>query len=144
MGIFEEISTTDSLGRRTGPRTRHTLEQKLRVLEEVRTSGTSVAVVARRNGLNANQVFGWRRQQRRGLLSTQSAKGDAKMLPVEVGTPTVLPTERAAAVTLSRQPRSEKPTCLIEIRLRNGHAIVLHGQADGEALSSVIDLLIKR
>ena len=144
MGIFEEISTTDSLGRRTGPRTRHTLEEKLRVLEEARKSGTSVAVVARRNGLNANQVFGWRRQQRRGLLGTQLAKGDAKMLPVEVGTPTILPTERAAAVTLSRPPLAEKPTRLIEIRLRNGHAIVMHGQADGEALSRVIELLLKR
>jgi hypothetical protein len=32
VGIFaEEIVTTDTLGRRTGPRTRHTNEEKLRI-----------------------------------------------------------------------------------------------------------------
>jgi transposase len=144
VSIFEEISTMDALGRRTGPRTRHTLEEKLRVLDEVRKSGTSVAVVARRNGLNANQVFGWRRQHRQGLLNAQAKNGDAKMLPVEVGTPTLLPTERATPAMLSRSPRTEKPARLIEVRLRNGHGIVLHGWTDGEALSGVIDLLLKR
>ena len=34
MGIFaEEIVTTDTLGRRTGPRTRHTIEERLRIPE---------------------------------------------------------------------------------------------------------------
>ena len=37
MGIFaEEIVTTDTLGRRTGPRMRHTIEEKLRIVEEAR------------------------------------------------------------------------------------------------------------
>ena len=47
MGIFaEEIVTTDTLGRRTGPRTRHTVEEKLRIVEETRARGASVATVA--------------------------------------------------------------------------------------------------
>jgi hypothetical protein len=37
VGIFaEEIVTTDTLGRRTGPRMRHTIEEKLRIVEETR------------------------------------------------------------------------------------------------------------
>ena len=85
MGIFaEEIVTTDTLGRRTGPRTRHTIEEKLRIVEEARAKGASVAMVARRHNLNANQVFAWRRQHRRGLLNPQAAKEDAKLLPVTV------------------------------------------------------------
>src|SRR5271168_2848342 len=96
VGIFEEIVTTDSLGRRTGPRTRHTIEEKLRIVEETRARGASVATVARRHNINPNQVFAWRQLYRRGLLKPQAAKGDAKMLPVKVSTPTVLPTERAA------------------------------------------------
>jgi hypothetical protein len=34
VGIFaEEIVTTDTLGRRTGPWMRHTIEEKLRIVE---------------------------------------------------------------------------------------------------------------
>ena len=92
MGIFaEEIVTTDTLGRRTGPRTRHTIEEKLRIVEETRARGASVATVARRHNVNPNQVFAWRQLYRRGLLNPQYAKDDAKLLPVKVSTPTVLP-----------------------------------------------------
>ncbi len=144
MGIFaEEIVTTDTLGRRTGPRTRHTIEEKLRIIEEARAKGASVAMVARRHHINANQVFAWRRQHRRGLLNPQAAKDDAELLPVKVSTPTVLPTERVTPTT----PRPSEPkqaSRLIEIRLRNGHSIVVRGPVDGEALSRVIDLLVDR
>ena len=145
MGIFaEEIVTTDTLGRRTGPRTRHTIEAKLRIVEETRARGASVAMVARRHHVNPNQVFAWRRLYRRGLLNPRAAKSDAKMLPVKVSTPTVLPTERAASAAASQSPRAEQASRLIEIRLRNGHSIVLRGRVDAEALSRVIDLLVQR
>jgi len=53
VGIFaEEIVTTDTLGRRTGPRMRHTIEEKLRIVEETRAKGASVAMVARLAGVN--------------------------------------------------------------------------------------------
>jgi len=144
VGIFaEEIVTTDTLGRRTGPRMRHTLEEKLRIVEEARAKGASVAMVARRHNLNANQVFAWRRQHRRGLLNPQAAKDDAKLLPVKVSTPTVLPTERATP-TAPSPSESKQAAQLIEIRLRNGHSIVVRGRVDGEALARVIDLLVER
>jgi transposase len=143
VGIFEEVVTTDTLGRRTGPRMRHTIEEKLRIVEEARAKGASVAMVARRHNLNANQVFAWRRQHRRGLLNPQAVTDDAKLLPVTVSTPTVLPTERAPPPPPS--PSEPKQAAqLIEIRLRNGHSIVVRGRVDGEALSSVIDLLVER
>lgn len=146
MGIFaEEIVTTDKLGRRTGPRTQHTIEEKLRIVEETRARGASVATVARRHNVNPNQVFAWRQLYRRGLLSPQAAKGDAKMLPVKVSTPTVLPSERALRATPSQSASEPKQASrLIEIRLSNGHSIVLHGRVDADALSRVIDLLVQR
>jgi transposase len=145
VGIFEEVVTTDTLGRRTGPRMRHTIEEKLRIVEEARAKGASVAMVARRHNLNANQVFAWRRQHRRGLLNPQAAKEDAKLLPVTVNTPTVLPTERATPATPSQRPSEPKQASqLIEVRLRNGHSIVVRGRVDGEALARVIDLLVER
>jgi transposase-like protein len=146
VGIFaEEIVTTDTLGRRTGPRTRHTIEEKLRIVEETRARGASVAMVARRHHVNPNQVFAWRQLYRRGLLNPQAAKSDAKMLPVKVSTPTVLPTERAASAAASQSPAERKQASrLIEIRLSNGHSIVVRGRVDAEALSRVIDLLVQR
>ena len=142
--IFEEVVTTDKLGRRTGPRAQHSIEEKLRIVEETRVRGASVATVARRHNVNPNQVFAWRQLYRRGLLTGQAAKGEAQMLPVTVSTPTVLPTERAAAPVARQTPRTKPRARLIEIRLRNGHRIVLHGRVDTEALSRVIDLLVQR
>ena len=146
MGIFaEEIVTTDTLGRRTGPRTRHTIEEKLRIVQETRVRGASVATVARRHNVNPNQVFAWRQLYRRGLLNPQAAPGDQKMLPVKVSTPTVLPTERAASAAASQSPSEPKQASrLIEIRLRNGHSVVVRGRVDAKALSRVIDLLVQR
>ena len=146
MGIFaEEIVTTDTLGRRTGPRMRHTIEEKLQIVEETRAKGASVATVARRHHVNPNQVFAWRQLYRRGLLKPPSAKGDAKMLPVKVSTPTVMPTERAESAAVSQSPSQPKQASRrIEIRLSNGHSIVVRGRVDTQALSRVIDLLVQR
>jgi transposase len=145
VGIFaEEIVTTDTLGRRTGPRTRHTVEEKLRIVEETRARGASVATVARRHNVKPNQVFAWRQLYRRGLLHPQATKGDAKMLPVKVSTPTVLPTERARHTVPSQSSEPKQASRLIEIKLSNGHSIMLHGRVDAEALSRVIDLLVQR
>ena len=146
MGIFaEEIVTTDTLGRRSRPRTRHTIEEKLRIVQETRVRGASVATVARRHHVNPNQVFAWRQLYRRGLLNPPAAPGDQKMLPVKVSTPTVLPTERAASAAASQSPAEPKQASrLIEIRLRNGHSVVVRGRVDAEALSRVIDLLVQR
>jgi transposase len=36
--------------------------QKCRIVEETFVPGASVAVVARRNNVNANQVFDWRKK----------------------------------------------------------------------------------
>jgi transposase-like protein len=124
---------------------RHTIEEKLRIVQETRVRGTSVATVARRHHVNPNQVFAWRQLYRRGLLNPQAAPGDQKMLPVKVSTPTVLPTERVASAAASQSPSEPKQASrLIEIRLRNGHSIVVRGRVDTQALSRVIDLLVQR
>lgn len=48
-----------------------TLEEKLAIIEEASQPNTSVALVARKHGINANQVFDWLRPHRRGLLESQ-------------------------------------------------------------------------
>jgi transposase len=124
---------------------RHTIEEKLRIVQETRARGASVATVARRHNVNPNQVFAWRQLHRRGLLNPQAVHGDPKMLPVKVSTPTVLPTERARRTVPRQSPREPKRASRrIEIKLSNGHRIVLRGRVDTEALSRVIDLLVQR
>jgi len=61
MDTSVEAVTTDTLGRRTGPRELRTNEEKRRIVEETLKPGASVAIVARAHVVNANLVFGWRR-----------------------------------------------------------------------------------
>ena len=57
------------------------LEEKRRIVEETLESGASVARVARRHAVNANQVFYWRKKYREGRLG----KGrSSNLLPVAV------------------------------------------------------------
>jgi hypothetical protein len=65
------------------------------------------------------------------------------MLPVEVGTPTVMPTERAVRAP-HKTDRRERGSKLIEIKLANGHSILIHGRVHARSLASVIDLLVRR
>ena len=139
----ERAGPTDSLGRRTGPRQSHTVEEKLRIVQETHVRGASVATVARRHNINPNQVFAWRQMYRRGLLSASAEKAGTSMLPVKVSTPTVLPTERAR-VGARMKASCEADAGIIELKLRSGHCIVLHGTVDTAALRILLDLLVHR
>jgi transposase-like protein len=45
----------------SGKRRYRTVEERRRIVEETLAAGVSVAVVARRHGVNANQLFQWRK-----------------------------------------------------------------------------------
>ena len=111
MDTCAEAVATDALGRRTGPRQKHTLEEKRRIVEETHVRGASVATVARRHQVNANQVFAWRQLYRQGLLGEKAAGEVAEMLPVKVTTPTVLPTEHPRGRPTGTQRRCP-PGCI--------------------------------
>jgi transposase-like protein len=63
-------------------RQRRSIADKRRIVEETLLPGASVARVARAHGINANQVFGWRRLYLAGRLGGQ--KAGIKLLPVRV------------------------------------------------------------
>jgi transposase len=54
-------------------RRRWSPEQKLAMVRESLQPGQSVSVVARRHGVNANQLFQWRKLYQNGSLSAVSA-----------------------------------------------------------------------
>jgi transposase len=60
-----------------------TVSEKRRIAELTFEPGASVALVARAHGVNANQVFKWRRALKRGELNEPSAASTA-MLPVSL------------------------------------------------------------
>jgi transposase len=139
MDTCAEPIATDTLGRRTGPRQRHSIEQKRRIVEETHVRGASVATVARRHQVNANQVFAWRQLYRQGLLEEKAA---AEMLPVKVTTPTVLPTEHSRGRP-SPSTQRRCPSGCIEIELPGGACIRVHGPVDRRALKHVVALLVR-
>src|SRR6202041_1522653 len=60
-------------------RRRRSIEEKRRIVEETLEAGGSVARVARRHAVNANQVFYWRKKYREGRLGNVPS---SKLLPV--------------------------------------------------------------
>jgi transposase len=129
-----EVDTSgQGLVKRGSQRQRHALEEKRRIVEETLEPGASVARVARAHGVNANQVFAWRRQYRQGLL--ESANGVAGLLPVQV----VEAGERTGGPRSARSGRSAAG--LIQLELPKGHLRIV-GRVDVEALRVVLEQLL--
>ena len=121
--------------KRVPPRRRRSVEEKRRIVERTLEAGASVARVARTHGVNANQVFAWRRQYRQGLL--ECGKGDAlRLLPVRV-------TEAAGSEAAgSRSAQTQRtPAGLIHIEFPKGH-LRIAGRVDTEALRVVLEKLL--
>ena len=70
-------------------------------MEETLEAGASVARVALKHGVNANQVFQWRRLFRDGKLGVPP-EGAMKLLPVSVADDEELPRPAPAEVVSSR------------------------------------------
>jgi transposase len=57
-------------------------QERRRIVEETLRPGASVAVIARQHGVNANQVFHWRKLYREGRLGVEPAA--AQLVPVRI------------------------------------------------------------
>lgn len=139
MDTSTAISAVDTLGRRVAPRRYRTVEEKIRICTESRMVGASVAEVARRHGVNANQVFTWRLQQEQGVLGRRRRGRPAavKLLPVQVRNETQEPLAEASTATLAA-PASEGR---IEITLADGVRIAISGAVSAEQLHQVLGVL---
>lgn len=67
------------LAKRT--RVRRSRSERRTIVEETLNSNLSVPQVARRHGVNANQVFQWRRLYERGMLEDEDPP---KLIPVKL------------------------------------------------------------
>jgi transposase len=114
-------------------RQRRSIAEKQRIVEETLVAGASVARVARAHGVNANQVFGWRRLYLAGRLG--DPKPGMKLLPVRVSESVLapLPMERSSVVGAKLQPSA------IHIELRQAQ-VRIEG-ADPELVRVLLECL---
>src|ERR1700686_5499401 len=92
-------------------RQKRSVEEKRRIVEETLAAVASVARVARRYAVNANQVFYWRQKDREGRLGKVSS---SNLLPVTIS---------EIATNKSGQVRSVTPRCTLgtmEIQVAKG------------------------
>lgn len=148
MDTSAKSGSGDSSVERT-PRRMRTLEEKLSIIEEASRPNASVAVVARNHGVNANQLFGWLRLHRRGLLESQRHGKPVPLLPVKITTPTLTPTERSAPSTQSKRSRragggDDAGETMLELMLPDGLRVRLYGEAQRAVLERILSQLSPR
>jgi transposase len=116
-------------------RRRHSLDFKQRVVEETLKSGASVARIARANGVNANQVFLWRKLHREGGLGTSA--GTTCLVPV-----TVVPDEPTARVWARSDRGDAGPFGRMHLESTKG-SLTIEGRPDAIILRLVLENLLR-
>jgi len=114
------------------PRRRRSVEEKRRIVEETLETGASVARVARRHAVNANQVFYWRKKYREGRMGKIQS---SKLLPV-----TLSDTSRSKS---GRVDCTSSPFAVgsMEIQLAKG-TLRVAGNVDVVVLRTAIECLL--
>jgi transposase len=100
--------------------------EKRRIVELTLVAGASVALVARAHGVNANQVFRWRREFERGELS-EPASASASLLPV----------------VLAGGDKPQTSSACIHIELQGRALISIESGADPALLRTILESLRK-
>lgn len=108
---------------------RRTIKERRDIVEETLVPGASVARVARKHDVNANQVFYWRRVFREGRLGISS---NPQLLPVRVEA------DRTTEPVKSVVPRLAPGT--MEIAFSRG-TLRIAGSVDVTALRVVLESL---
>jgi transposase len=132
MMLVEGSASTASGAAEAGPRRRRwTKRQKRQLVAETLAPGASVSLIARRHDVNANLLFNWRRQARRGLLGDLPAiaAGDESLPLIPI---TVTADDAPGA------PALDSRTGMIEIVLPSGERLRVDAGVDEPALRRVL------
>ena len=142
------LSDSSSKALSAAKRLHRSPELKRKIVEETLVPGTSVARVARAHGVNANQVFAWRRQYRQGLMEAGN-RVKAGLLAVRVADPEPVGSaqgklRRRVAEAGARPTDTDTrraPSSMIQVELPQGR-LRLTGPVDPEALRLVLEALL--
>jgi transposase len=122
-------------------------------VEETLASGVSVATVARAHGVNANQVFHWRKLYQAGLLessvlpASDASTPGMRMLPVTVAEDLRCDVPLTAATFMQSQHGATRKAFgldssgVIELTLPKGQ-VRFSGRVDADALRVVLECLL--
>jgi transposase len=123
-------------------RQRRSIAEKRRIVEETLAEGASVARIARAHGVNANQVFGWRRLYLSGRLGEQRAT--MKLLPVRLSEslpPVTTHASGQAATSIEvANPKSNPGRIHIELRQAK---LRIEGDADPGLVRVLLECLAR-
>ena len=118
--------------------------EKLRIVEESLVPGASVALVAREHGVNANQVFAWRKLHLAGRLIKKKSKSvtptAARLLPVTVS-------DAGQQLGMADAARISAPRCatssgVIDLEFSKAH-LRIEGSADPDVLRVLLECLLR-
>ena len=138
---MDALNTTLVAGKR---RKRSALERR-RIVEETLAPGASVARVARGHGINANQVFAWRKLHLAGKLvdrAEPAVSSSQRLLPV-----TVSAAERPSEIAATATPNVAPARCVSQlsaasIQIQFPKALVrVEGIADSATLRLILECL---
>jgi transposase len=116
-------------------RLRRTAEEKRRIVEATFVPGASIARVAREHGVNANQVFQWRYEYRKGTLDVRQ-QNQTRLVPVTVtGEPNGVTLPGIAPVTAASGS--------IHIELPGRAVIRVEAGVDPELVRTVLGSLLR-
>jgi len=104
------------------------------MVQETLAPGASVAIIARRHGVNANQLFSWRRQYRRGVLELVNAPGSEESALVPIA---VAPIDGAQGRGVQAADEAQN-SGRIDIEFSGGRRVSVWGRADLETLSAIL------
>ena len=117
---------------KAGKRLRRSKQERRAIVEETLKPGKSVAQIAREHGVNANQLFAWRKLYREGRLELPETSNALVRVRISDAV--------AKLQTTSRPAR--KPIGLMDIDL--GHARVrIEGAADPDCVRAAIEALLR-
>jgi transposase len=141
------IAATATVAVKRKKRQHRSSAERLRVVEETLVPGASVALVARAHGVNANQVFAWRKLYLTGKLIDKSSKAvtqvSPRLLPVTVSDAD----QHLGAIVADTTSASTPVMCtaaLGSIHIQFSKAqIRVEGCADASTLRVVMECLLR-
>jgi transposase len=112
-----------------------TADEKRRIVEQTLSSDVSVPIVARQHGINANQVFCWRKLYRAGQLhSNAQPESGVRLLPVSVS-------DEKPSQTAPEQNTPVSSGVSINIEIPGRALVSVEGPVDAAMVRAVVESL---
>ena len=126
-------------------RRRWSEEEKLHLIAEACRPGSSVSQVARQRGINASQLFAWRRRAlAEGLISDH--RSERRTVAALTFTPVVVADKPATAAATeeprpARRRKVSRGRITIEIELKGGDRVRVEGSTDAVLVARIVSAL---